>query len=513
MRIFKIFLASLLALCALCSVFACASDPNDRPDSTTGEGQSEQSPAEIDPFANLKDFEGRKFRVQTSTNAAAVGMGNSNFMIEGPEKTGTDIVQSAVYQRNLDVESILGITLEFTQLSVNYDGVASEMQLLIKSGDDQFDLIINDLYPLAGLSYQNYWHNMADQSFNNYIDFDQNYWYSDYMKDVSLQEDYQFLLAGDYFADVLRSAHCLYFNKNMYENIYKEPDQLYDYVLNYEWTYEKWVEILDGSYSDLNGDKVKDKEDRYGLLVHEMWGCLIPMAVSGNCQYITRDSTTGYPVLNIYNDRTIDLVDAIYNVFYSEGTASSGGGGTKTLFEESELLDAFMEGKGLFVGYQRLGSMESLRKRTIDVGVLPYPMLKASDKKYITSSHDTTEIGVVPKTLPEENLSFVSACLELLCRETSKTVVPVYYEDALKFKYASDTNTAAMIDIIHDNFDCTFMLAYDYSLNSLYNNLIYNTVYAKNNTLASRAKTTVSKAQKKLDNIIKSFESKVVNAN
>ncbi len=511
MNVLRKCIAFALILCMLLPMLACASDQeNNNEEKTTGAGNVESSGEAPDPFAGT-DYKGKEFRILTSTNAASVGMGNSNFMIEGTGQTGEDIVSNAVYQRNLDTEELLNVKLKFVRMDQTYDQVANDIKRMVDVGTDDYDLIINDLYPLAGLTYRGYFYNVADTGFENHIDLTKNYWYSDYMKDISLHEDYQFLMAGDYFADVLRSAHCLFYNKNLYENIYKDPDQLYNVVLNYEWTYDYWLKILDNSYRDLNGNSTKDADDRYGLLVMEMWGTMIPMIVSGDCRYYARDTETGYPTLTIYNERSIKLVDTLYSIYYSEGTSPCGGGGTTAIFKESDLLNAFMEGKGLFVGYQRLGSLENVRNSPISIGVIPYPMLEASDKKYITSSHDTTEIGAIPRTANPDNLPFITACIEVLCRESAKTVIPEYYETALKVKYASDANVAAMIDIIHDNFGNTFQLAYDTSLNSLFKNMFYETIHSKSNKFSSSATRSTKKAENALNKIIQTFEKDVVN--
>ena len=99
-----------------------------------------------------------------------------------------------------------------------------------------------------------------------------------------------------------------------------------------------------------------------------------------------------------------------------------------------------------------------------DTAVLPYPMLYASDKQYVTSTHDTSELGAIMTTNPD--LAFTSTVIEVLCRETSKLLMPKYYKEALQIQYVDDSTAASMIDIIHDNFRNSFALAYNESLGS-----------------------------------------------
>ncbi len=258
----RLLILLLTAALLLPCFYACA-NATDQKETSSAVTDSE---TEEDIFADV-DYEGREFWIYTSTNIASSGMGNSNFMIEGSEEEAdsSDIVGSAVYKRNLDTEELLGVNLEYVHCDLVYHMVADDIKKHVTSGSDEFDLIINDLYPLAGLSVNGYFVNTLDDDYH--FDFDQNYWYSDYMTDVSFVEGYQFLLAGDYFADIIRSAHCLIYNKSLYEDKYGNPDELYDIVLNYEWTQAKMLELIENNYVDLNGNGKADEEDQYGYAI------------------------------------------------------------------------------------------------------------------------------------------------------------------------------------------------------------------------------------------------------
>jgi hypothetical protein len=181
---------------------------------------------------------------------------------------------------------------------------------------------------------------------------------------------------------------------------------------------------------------------------------------------------------------------------YSNGTFA---------FTEAKLLDAFINDKALIVGYQRLGSLENMRHMEHDAGIIPYPMLLASDKQYNTSSHDTTEVGVILTTAIKD-MDFISTVLEVLNRETARTVMPQYYETALKVKYTDDPQAGAMIDIIHDNFRNVFELAYDYAIGTPIYTVIYGTIANKSYSVASKLAKSQKTCQKKVDKLIKECE-------
>lgn len=484
----RIFLLVLAVVILIPCLAACANTGDEKETLPNHDGSSD-----FDPFAHL-DYGGKEFWIYTSTNIASTGMGNSNFMIQGEETDSSDIVGSAVHKRNLDTEELLGIELQYVPADLVYYEVSDNIKKFVASGSDEFDLVINDLYPLAGLSIGGNFVNTMDPEYH--FDFDQKYWYSDYMADVSFVDGYQFLLAGDYFADIIRSAHCLIYNKSLYNDKYGDPDALYQIVLDYEWTHEKMLEIISENYVDLNGDGKADAEDRYGYAICDIWGCSIPLITSGDSNYMSRDDQTGYPVITFDNERTYTLTESIYYLMYSKGTG---------IFLEQDLLKAFASDQAMIVGYQRLGSLENLRNMQHDMGIIPYPMLLASDKQYTTSSHDTTEVGAI-LTTASNDMDYISTVIEVLCRESGKTVMPQYYETALKIKYTDDPQAGAMIDIIHDNFRNVFELAYDSSLGEPIKTVIYGSISAKSYNISSKLAKAKNSTNKNLNKLIKEFE-------
>ena len=465
MTLFKKRLSLVLALLmmlSVASVFASCGESQEGPavDQTkpTGTNAEEDTVEEDHRFDNV-NYDGRSFRIYTSTNVSTMGKGNSNFLIEGNDETDGSLVNDAVLERNIQVEELLGVELEFTQIDLNYNEVAADIRRFTTSGTDEYDLVINDIYAYAELLIEGNFRNILDE--DCVFDFERPYWYKDYMDDLRLVDGYQYVLAGDYFIDILRDAHLLLLNKQIYLDHYnRKADELYDVVTNFEWTYEKMNEIITDMYVDKNLNSAKDKGDQFGFMEPEFWGGSIPFSVSGNPTFISRDDE-GYPTVVLHEgDRANQLASAMSTLFNNESTSVA-----HTL--DNELLTAFTQDECLIVGYQRLGSLENtiLRQMEGDAAVLPYPMLFASDKKYTTSAHDTTEMGAILAT--STDLAFISTVVEVLNRETAKILIPVYYKECLQVQCVDDEKAAAIIDIIHDNFDNSFILAYNLPLGSL----------------------------------------------
>lgn len=455
-------LLALITLLSVAVVFTGCGETQEGPDVTlpgdTGANSENESVEEDHRFDNV-NYNGREFRIYTSTNISTMGKGNSNFLIEGTGETDGGLVNDAVLERNIQVEELLGVELEFTQIDLAYNAVAADIRRFTTSGTDEYDLVINDIYAYAELLIEGNFRNVLDE--DCVFDFERPYWYKDYMDDLRLMDGYQYVLAGDYFIDILRDAHLLLLNKQIYLDHYnRKADELYDVVTNFEWTYEKMNEIISDMYVDKNLNGTKDKGDQFGFMEPEFWGGSIPFSVSGNPTFISRDED-GYPTVVLHEgDRANQLANAMGTLFNND-SASVG------LTLDADLLTAFTQDECLIVGYQRLGSLENaiLRQMEGDAAVLPYPMLFASDKKYTTSAHDTTEMGAILAT--STDLAFISTVVEVLNRETAKILIPVYYKECLQVQCVDDEKAAAIIDIIHDNFDNSFILAYNLPLGSV----------------------------------------------
>ena len=495
-------LLALLMLLSVTAVFAGCGETQEGPDATLpgdSAANSEGDSVEEDHRFDNVNYDGREFRIYTSTNISTMGKGNSNFLIEGTGETDGGLVNDAVLERNIQVEDLLGVELEFTQIDLAYNAVAADIRRFTTSGTDEYDLVINDIYAYAELLIEGNFRNVLDE--DCVFDFERPYWYKDYMDDLRLMDGYQYVLAGDYFIDILRDAHLLLLNKQIYMDHYnRKADELYDVVTNFEWTYEKMNEIISDMYVDKNLNGTKDKGDQFGFMEPEFWGGSIPFSVSGNPTFISRDED-GYPTVVLHEgDRANQLANAMGTLFNNDSASVA-------LTTDADLLTAFTQDECLIVGYQRLGSLENaiLRQMEGDAAVLPYPMLFASDKKYTTSAHDTTEMGAIMAT--STDLAFISTVVEVLNRETAKILIPVYYKECLQVQCVDDEKAAAIIDIIHDNFDNSFILAYNLPLGSvmlqsfseaMQNKREFSAVYAGRQKSVDRA----------LQNKIRTFEKK-----
>jgi hypothetical protein len=201
---------------------------------------------------------------------------------------------------------------------------------------------------------------------------------------------------------------------------------------------------------DLDGDAQMTASDQFGLFtttgspaVTYLWAYDAPIA--------DKDADN-YPVLNFKPEKWSQIVEKVYNQYY-ENLGSYVVAADKT---ENDKL--FRNSQVLFINSYFL-TLLGYRDIEFEFGIIPYPKFDENQEKYYTMADGFHSLFAIPKTV--SNLDFVGAVTELLNAESYKQVVPVYYETALKVKYARDNESVQIMDMILDGRVFDFGYFYD----------------------------------------------------
>ena len=88
---------------------------------------------------------------------------------------------------------------------------------------------------------------------------------------------------------------------------------------------------------------------------------MIPWLISADPGFIERDEN-GCPIITLNNERSVMLTEKLNGIFNNTASAVNLTGGN-----EAQTENIFFEGRSLFLGYQRLGSLENTTVRDTDV--------------------------------------------------------------------------------------------------------------------------------------------------
>ena len=233
-------LAILLAMLMLAS---CGGGEGTAADDAETGGPLAETETAVETEPDILDglsYGGRTFRILTSDTDIS-----SNDLIEGSGELNGDNVNDAVYSRNLSVEEQLDVKFAYEHANNAWGDVYKSVQTLVMSGDSTYDLLIDDQLGFATASIDMLFYDAASLPT---VDFTEDCWWGEYMKNLSIDYKHVYLLVGDYFMDVLNHSHALLYNRNMYGDVYGDPDEVYRLVEDGAWTYDAWIPMIEGAY-------------------------------------------------------------------------------------------------------------------------------------------------------------------------------------------------------------------------------------------------------------------------
>lgn len=391
-----------------------------------------------------------------------------------------DVVNDAVFQRNAAVEELLGLKIKSHTISGtdNY-AVSNEIRTAVKAGSDEFDILANSVYSTIMYSAENIFHNLYDC---DYLNLEKPYWAQGFNKAASIG-DAQYMCTGAAALTLYRYMFVTFFNKNMLAEVTDE--NLYEVVNNGKWTLEYQYNLASKFYSDLDGDGQRDADDQYGFVCTNL-AYIDPYWSSCELPILTKDENNAY-VYSPNVERMSTAVDRILQLWYDcEGSYIF----ASVSDSENQLIGtrAISERRAATTTL-RLVSVEGaeFRNMTDQYGIIPIPKMEESQEEYYTFLHDQfTAFGIV-STVKEDRLQMMGAFLEAMAAESYKSLVPTYYELALKTKYVSDEESGEMLDKIYKSIYIDAGVLYTKSLSSIHQQL-RTVIKSENNTIASMFK-------------------------
>lgn len=242
------------------------------------------------------------------------------------------------------------------------------------------------------------------------------------------------------------------FNKKLYETL-GYTENLYDLVKDYEWTFDKFVELSKTfEVIDSNSDGETNELDNW-FLGTEASNLYIHCVAAGE-SICTKDKND-IPQLTMSTEQTINaLIDAVE--FYKGGkvlratdeeyyTKYPGNG----MNFEMTVTKAFMEGRELFY-MTTLIHLPYFRTMEDEFGILPVPMYSSAQDNYCSAmSAHTASVLMIPATPNADD--DLGSVIQGLAELSEEKLTPEYYEKQLKFRDFKDEESAEMLDIIFNN--------------------------------------------------------------
>ena len=437
---FKKAFCIVLILCIILMTALTGCSQNDGPGADISTGETEGGGSDVAPVDSLearrlvpdglpeKNFDGARFAIVTQTR-----------MIDDVyvENVKGDVIIDSVYARNSEIEERFNVKISAI------DGIYDKMNILLEktvlANEDAFDLFFGQAYYTCGLV-------MKELLLNWYlvprINFKQPWWARSSVDDLTYNNK-AFIVIGDFSLSAMYATYCMYYDKAV-ANDYGITD-MYGTVNEGKWTIDRLSELTKNVYRDLNGDGAEDIDDYYGFAT-DPWSNISTYLWAFDNPVMVKNSS-GVPSLVVKTDKIDSIVEKLRDLCYNNtgsyfDLSYKGAHG----YAEGLSQDMFQKGSVLFAnGYLQM-SVSHFRNVANEYGIIPYPKWNEAQSNYHTMSDGFHGILALPKNA--NDLEKIGVITEALCAESWKSVMPKYYDIALKVKGARDEGSIAMIDLI-----------------------------------------------------------------
>lgn len=428
-------LAALLILGMLASCSTAENQPAQATDteSVTSEAVTTAAADEVTPdIPEGVRYDGYEFNIMTSDEEGTI---RASFEIAAEEENG-DVMNDAVYRRNLALSEMLGVTVRHVQGAYADNGWVNDFKKVVQAGDDAYDIFVADqttvLMNSAAFG--------LEVSALPYVDLSKPWWDKHIIENTALGGK-TYGLAGALNLVDDGAAWTILFNKNFVSNHGIPVDDLYQLVRDGKWTLDVMQEYCIDVSADTNGDGIRDMYDEWGCVTSGNAVLAMLPSFGGNFSVLDKN---GAPTITADTEQTITYLSRLHS-FLNEGNTCI------TILDtnkDSNLQRSiFIEGRALFLQATISYIPIYLRGMQDDFGVLPYPKWDENQKNYITTAQEWgASMWLVPRSASDPERT--SIILEAMSYLSTKTLIPAYYDKLLSEKTTRDEQSVEMLDII-----------------------------------------------------------------
>ena len=406
------------------------------------------------------------------------------------EATG-EVVNDAIYERNLSVETLLDIDIEYTVTLGNWSERNDYCNLIrsdVLSGTKAYDLITGVTVCVMPMALEGVFLNALDLE---YVNTENPWWVSGMIDDIALNGKL-YALFGDACINLYTDLAVFYFNKALLNDYGLENP--YEIVRDGNWTIDKLSEMVKDTSRDLDGNGILEAEsDQFGMAGFTT----VNRALITGCEVEIIPIIDGRPTVADLSDRFIALYDKLYKLCVeNDSYITVSGDYTKNSAQ-------FVSGKALFID-NWLRAADLFRNMEDNFGIIPYPKFDTAQKSYHTQIGTSTSALFVPITVKDSVLT--SKVAEAMSYYGWMNVVPAYYDVALKEKYTRDEDVTEMLEIIRSSAQMNFTFAYSTMFDPLPNIMTEFPNKSANKSIASTYESNRQKWEATLDTILETVD-------
>lgn len=420
-----------------------SAEPVEIPEEPQGNGRSEVE----DSLPDTLDFEGADVRVFSR------GGDKDTLMEFSAEEMNGDVVNDAVFSRNLSVQERLNVVMELildTGLT-RHSGAGNTIRASVTAGSDDYDLIGNAMYNTMPLVVDNMFLPLNTLP---YLDFSAP-WYNQAFLETTNLNGNNYVIMGELSQTMISGTFSMFFNKTLFDEYYNGSENLYDIVNEGEWTLDRMATLCEPLYTDTNGDGAANEGDTFGhfftdtktLGADSFFG-------AAQIEYLAKTDDGTY-IFNGTSERMVEFAEKMHKLLFQNNNT------LRTPNNNEQIMDIMKNHQAVFTTWM-LGGIDYLRDMEDAFGIIPMPKLNEAQEIYTSYIHDGSSAFTIPVTA--QNTDITAVYLEAMSAESFRTVTPAYFETAIKSKYSRDSETSQMLDLIVSGVYLDYSYIYGQSL-------------------------------------------------
>ena len=436
--------ASLLAALLLVS---CGGAPENGPapaGNDSAAAASDGTAAAETEYSRLDELKTDAFSGRTFTILDANDYPGSNLISPGPEMTG-DIINDNLYERDMAIEELFGIDINYIQFAPAADGCKS-MKQAAQAGDDAYQLCISTLLggSLADSATGHVLRNLCDIGEISLKEP----WWSPLMYDQLRLYGRMYYTSGDLSPMRFTLPSCIYLNQKLLGD-YGIDGDYYALADDGKWTLDRFYEITVPYDQDLNGDgKMHMSDDFFGLANADHVLSANQFIVGAGVGLSTVDEDGIH--VDLGSERTAAVIEKLKPIV----------SGKKYADQNDIYKLAFMEDRAIAVMHTLSISKSTLRSMESDYYIMPMPKFDELQKDYrsFINAWSNAFIGIPVTADPV----YSGTVTEALCWHSYKNLRAGMCNLLLKEKSARDAGSQRMIDILLEAQYIDFNGLYDF---------------------------------------------------
>lgn len=409
-----------------------------------------------------------------------------------------DLVNDAVYARNLQVEEFFNIDLQIKSMPCAWadrQAFTAEVSNQVLAGDPTWDMVIGQSAVMCTGLDSDYYLNIAEMP---NMDLSKEWWIANQYDRLEINGKL-YGIYGDMNLSLYGDMHGIFFNSTIITE--NKMDNPYELVKNNQWTLEKMLQMAEQAGAELDGTTGASKEgDRLGMIAIDN-----PMRAFGTsfgCEIVTRGEDGSLIFASAPSEKHVDFYNKMSNAF-KEGSYNLKF--KNDTYEES--LQILAENRVLFVpSYLNYISNEIMRDMESDFGILPYPKYDENQETYISQIATGATCTTFPQNIAKPELSAqVANYMGYLGLES---LVGTYFETYLQDRLSRTPEMQDMLNLIRETATANLTTVYA----ALFSPYLVTWFEVSGNidhgtSLVSKYKANAGPAQKVLEkNILSRFE-------